>query len=77
MANLKWQTRQAFADSDDAGLTKLEYAAIHIFAASLTSQTQLIGAEDTHERGDQIEYMAKHAWEAARLLEINFEEEED
>ena len=77
MADLEWQSRQAFADSECAGMTKLEYAAIHIFAAALTSQTKLIGGHDTDQRHDQIAYMAKHAWEAARILEIEFIEEKE
>ena len=77
MYNKNWVDASAFADSANQGLTKLEYAAIHIFASALAGRQKLFEDVDySDERIDRVSAIAKMSWRCARELELDFEKEE-
>ncbi|NBS60787.1 MAG: hypothetical protein EBT26_01850 [Microbacteriaceae bacterium] len=64
--------RGAFPSDGLNGLSKIEYAAIHIFAAALTNMIKLFGNPDVSEVEDQIKSevadIAISSWTFARQL---------
>lgn len=71
-----WVDQQAFADELSPGLSKLEYAAIHIFAATLANRTKLFdGDKENREKNQVIYTIADDCWNHARTLEAMFERE--
>ena len=71
-----WVDQQAFADEASPGLSKLEYAAIHIFAATMANRTKLFdGDKENREKNEVIYRIADDCWSHARTLETMFERE--
>jgi hypothetical protein len=69
-----WANKDAFACEHSTGLSKLEYAAIHIFASALSNRPKLFGPDDVdgENQYDIVEMIANKAWEHARNLELSF-----
>ena len=77
MIGQNWVKKQAFGTDSNWGLTKLEYAAIHIFSSALAGRQKLFGEiNHSDERMDKVEAIAKMCWRYARELELHFEIEE-
>jgi hypothetical protein len=69
--NTIW-TDGAFPDEKNYGLSKMEYAAIHIFASSVSSRPQMfefhIGAQQREEIEDMADRAARKSWVLASKL---------
>jgi hypothetical protein len=77
MIDEKWVDQHAFAGESNPGLTKLEYAAIHIFSSALAGRQKLFDEIDySDEKMDKVEAIAKLCWRYARELELDFERAE-
>jgi len=76
MYNKNWVDASAFADSSNCGLTKLEYAAIHMFAATMANRTKLYDGDTENSEKDEVIFnIANECWKHARTLETMFERE--
>ena len=77
MSDKNWVDLDAFPGESGCGITKLEYAAIHIFASALAGRQKLFEDVDySDERIDKVSAIAKMSWRCARELELDFEKEE-
>jgi len=69
--NIIW-TDGAFPDEKNYGLSKMEYAAIHIFASAVSSRFQMfehhISAQEREESEDMADRAARKSWVLASKL---------
>jgi hypothetical protein len=69
--NTIW-TDGAFPDEKNYGLSKMEYAAIHIFASAISSRPEMlelhIGKQKREEIEDMAERTARKSWILASKL---------
>jgi len=74
--NLIW-TDGAFPDTRNYGLSKMEYAAIHIFASAVSSRPQMfefhIGAQQREEIEEMAQRAARKSWILAAKLALQGE----
>ena len=71
-----WVDQDAFGSEASPGLSKLQYAAIHIFAATMANRTKLFdGDKENREKNQVIYNIAEDCWNHARTLETMFERE--
>jgi hypothetical protein len=76
MSYQNWVDQDAFASEASPGLSKLQYAAIHIFAATMANRTKLFdGDKENREKNQVIYNIAEDCWNHARTLETMFERE--